>query len=71
MPRKVQIFRGGVAFDDVVLLPFPFQRALHSWLASQASSWVDADGSEERMGRVCLILEEIERAYQRFTAAEG
>ncbi len=71
MPRKVQIFRGGVAFDDVVLLPFPFPDALHSWLASQAPSWVDADDSEERMGRVCLTLEEIERAYLRFTAAEG
>ena len=71
MPRKVQVFRGGVAFDDVVLLPFPFPDALHSWLASQASSWVNADGSEERMGRVWLILEEIELAYLRFTGAEG
>ena len=71
MPRKVQVFRGGVAFDDCVLLPFPFQRALHSWLATQACSWVDADRSEERMGRVCVILDEIERAYQRFTEWEG
>ena len=71
MPRKVQVFRGGVAFDDVVLLPFPFPDALHSWLASQASSWVNADGSEERIARVCVILDEIERAYQRFTGADG
>lgn len=66
MPTKVQVFRGGVAFDDCLLLPFPFSSALQAWLISQVKSWSDAARSEEEAERVVLILRQIERAYSRF-----
>jgi len=71
MPSKVQVFRGGVALDDCVLLPFPFSAALQAWLSSQAASWTCASGSMEVWERIYLILDRIECGLNEFNGLDG
>jgi hypothetical protein len=66
IPHKVQIFRGGVAFDDCVLLPFPFSAALMAWFIGQTVSWANASRNEEERERLLLLLEAIDTTCRRF-----
>jgi hypothetical protein len=66
-PIKVAVYRGGVEFDDCVLIPFPFSTAIQAWLLSQAASWSTMEPSPDAQGRVFLILQDIDQAHLTFS----